>query len=62
MVFPECLTKALGSSRDAKIIHPRSQAEQVCELLLTALKNAIYVSVYSHKHFVLNPRRVTFLH
>lgn len=24
MVFPECLTKVLGSSRDAEIIHPRS--------------------------------------
>lgn len=46
MVFPECLTKALRGSRDAEIIHPRSQAVHVCELLLTAQKNAIYVSVY----------------
>lgn len=46
MVFPECLTKASGSSRDAEIIHPRSQAVQDSELLLTAQKNAIYASVY----------------
>lgn len=46
MVFPECLTKVLGSSRDAEIIRPRSQAVRVCELFLTAQKNAIYASVY----------------
>ena len=45
MVFPECLTKALGSL-DAEITHSRSEAVQVCELLLTVQKNAIYASVY----------------
>lgn len=46
MAFPECLTKALESSRDTGIIHPRSQAAQICEQLLTTQKNAIYASVY----------------
>lgn len=61
MVFRECLTETLGSSRDAEIIHPRSRAVQVCELLHTAQKNAICASVYQLRRFVLKPRRVTFL-
>lgn len=48
MVFPECLTKALGSSRDAEIIHPRAQAVQVCELLLTQLRRMQFMRLFTN--------------
>lgn len=48
MVFRECLTEALGSSRDAEIIHPRSQALQVGVLFYSQLKRMQFMHLFTN--------------